>query len=322
MANRFSNYANAFRVTLTSGVGASDTTYPVTTTSGGPTSPCYIVIDPGNDAKREIIFCDGTFDATNFRSTSTTNRHLDGSAAPSGLTHSAGASVVVVPVAQHFRDLHDRVTSHAHGTDTDGANVPLANVTGHTQSVHTALGLRASMVGEVVMSARSDVPTGWLECNGQAISRTTYSALFSSMGTTYGVGNGTTTFNLPNLAGRVPIGAGTLGSDTYARGSTGGEAAHALTTAELAAHTHAPGTLATGSNGNHAHNVSVGPSGGLSQVAQETTTNTLSQVVSGFTGSHTHSLTGATASTGSGTAHENRPPYLGVTFLVYHGVGV
>lgn len=127
MANRVSNFANAFRTTLSAGISSTDTTFPVVTTSGGPTSPAYIVIDPSVDAKREIIFADGTFDGTNFRTTTTANRHLTGSAAASGLTHDSGAEVVVVPVAQWFEDLHDRVTQHAHGGSTDGAAVS-ANV--------------------------------------------------------------------------------------------------------------------------------------------------------------------------------------------------
>lgn len=56
-------------------------------------------------------------------------------------------------------------------------------------------------VGSVIMHAASTAPTGYLECNGAAVSRTTYAALFSVVGTTYGAGNGLTTFNLPDLRG-------------------------------------------------------------------------------------------------------------------------
>jgi microcystin-dependent protein len=57
--------------------------------------------------------------------------------------------------------------------------------------------------------AGATVPTGWLECDGSAVSRTTYSALFTAISTTFGTGDGTTTFNLPDMRGKVAIGAGT-----------------------------------------------------------------------------------------------------------------
>lgn len=71
-------------------------------------------------------------------------------------------------------------------------------------------------VGDIKMTARSTAPSGWLLCDGSAVSRTNYSALFSAIGTTYGVGDGSTTFNVPDLLGRVPMGSGT-GSGLTAR---------------------------------------------------------------------------------------------------------
>ena len=59
----------------------------------------------------------------------------------------------------------------------------------------------SSIVGTVAFFARSSAPTGWLKCNGAAISRTDYADLFDSIGTTYGTGDGSTTFNLPDLRG-------------------------------------------------------------------------------------------------------------------------
>ena len=59
----------------------------------------------------------------------------------------------------------------------------------------------SALVGTVAFFARSSAPTGWLKCNGAAISRTDYDDLFDSIGTTYGTGDGSTTFNLPDLRG-------------------------------------------------------------------------------------------------------------------------
>jgi len=81
-------------------------------------------------------------------------------------------------------------------------------------------------------------PTGFLICDGAAVSRVTYSVLFSVIGTTYGAGNGSTTFNLPNLKGKVPVGLDAAQTEFDALGEAGGEKTHTLTTAELAAHGH------------------------------------------------------------------------------------
>lgn len=78
--------------------------------------------------------------------------------------------------------------------------------------------------GIIKAFAGNTIPDGWLLCNGQEVSRSTYSDLFETIGITYGSGNGTTTFNIPNLQGKMIIGA----DSTYTLGRTGGSAtAHA-----------------------------------------------------------------------------------------------
>jgi microcystin-dependent protein len=79
------------------------------------------------------------------------------------------------------------------------------------------------------MFAGSTAPTGWLLCDGTAVSRTTYSDLFAITSTTYGVGDGSTTFNLPNLKGRVPVGLDTSQTEFDVLGETGGAKTHTLT---------------------------------------------------------------------------------------------
>lgn len=88
--------------------------------------------------------------------------------------------------------------------------------------------------GTISMFGGSTAPTGYLLCQGQAVSRTTYSALFAIIGTTYGTGDGSTTFNLPNLQGKFALGK----SSSYALGSTGGASTVTLTTNQIPAHTH------------------------------------------------------------------------------------
>lgn len=82
--------------------------------------------------------------------------------------------------------------------------------------------------------AGTTVPTGYLLCDGSAVSRTTYATLYAVIGDTFGAGDGVDTFNLPDLSGRVPLGV----SSTHLLGSTGGSETVTLVEAELPAHTH------------------------------------------------------------------------------------
>ena len=94
--------------------------------------------------------------------------------------------------------------------------------------------------GTVIYCLTQNVGNGWLECNGQEVSRTTYAALFTAIGTRYGDGDGSTTFALPDFRGRSPIGAGTGSGLTNRDINTKyiGEESHTQTAAELVAHTH------------------------------------------------------------------------------------
>lgn len=88
--------------------------------------------------------------------------------------------------------------------------------------------------GVISLYAGATAPAGYLVCDGSAVSRTAYSELFSVIGTSYGPGDGSTTFNLPNLAGRVVIGV----SSGHALATSGGEETHVVIADELPAHTH------------------------------------------------------------------------------------
>ena len=102
-------------------------------------------------------------------------------------------------------------------------------------------------IGTIQMHTAAAAPTAtgnggtWLICDGTAISRTTYSALFSLVGTAYGAGDGSNTFNVPDLRSRSPIGYNTAsitGRSTRAIAASGGEEAHQLSEGELEQHSH------------------------------------------------------------------------------------
>ena len=168
-------------------------------------------------------------------------------------------------------------------------------------------------IGMVVDFAGQTPPAGWLLCYGQAVSRTTYAALFSLMGTIYGAGDGSTTFNLPDLRGRVVAGkddmggvsadrltnqSGGLNGDTL--GATGGSETHTLTTAQMPNHSHTASVTDPG----HSHTV-LGWTNSLGGIAAGAGVGYYQSIAT------SHSVTGISVSigaTGSGQAHNNAQP--------------
>jgi len=137
-------------------------------------------------------------------------------------------------------------------------------------------------------------PTGWLLCDGTAVSRSTYATLFGIIGTTYGAGDTTSTFNLPDLRGRAPIGVGTgAGLTARALGETVGTETHVLTTAQIPDHSHG-GQIVFGTG-----------SGGTSAVVASGNNPTSQPTTGGVTGTN-------------GGAHPNMQPSLAVNFIIKH----
>ena len=114
--------------------------------------------------------------------------------------------------------------------------------------------------GTVTQTARSTAPVGWLLCEGQTVSRITYDRLFDAIGTSYGTGDGTTTFTLPNLKGRVPVGRDSSQTEFDSLGESGGVKTVTLAETQIPSHAHS-GTTAL--DGAHTHTYS-GTTGGES----------------------------------------------------------
>ncbi len=93
-------------------------------------------------------------------------------------------------------------------------------------------------IGMYAYFAGENAPTNWLRCDGQEVSRTEYKELFNAIGTTYGTGDGSTTFNLPNINLENRTLVGSSGDGEFSVGNTGGEKEHALTISEMPAHSH------------------------------------------------------------------------------------
>lgn len=169
--------------------------------------------------------------------------------------------------------------------------------------------------GSIVDYAGTDNPPDTLGCDGSEVSRTTYAALFAKIGTTWGVGNGTTTFNIPDLRGRTSIGAGQgAGLTNRTLAGTGGEETHTLTTSEMPTHNHDfTGTGTAASTGAHTHDLTIKDGGIGSSTIPLGSNNTGSShtAVTESSGAHSHSVSvsGTTDDEGTGNSHNIMQPY-------------
>lgn len=154
--------------------------------------------------------------------------------------------------------------------------------------------------GAIIMYGGTTAPTGWLLCYGQAVSRSTYADLFTAIGTTYGSGDGSTTFNVPDIRGRVVAGQDDMGGTSANRltGQTGGVDGDVLG-GTGGAETH---TLTTGEMPSHAHVMDI-----------SSTTGTNNQVVA-IGGTYAQGL--ATSSVGGGGAHNNVQPTIILNYII------
>jgi microcystin-dependent protein len=155
--------------------------------------------------------------------------------------------------------------------------------------------------------AGSSAPAGWLLADGTAVSRTTYAALFAVIGTVYGTGDGSTTFNLPNLKGRIPVGKDSSQTEFDTLGETGGEKTHTLTTSEMPTHNHNTQTTYGGS-------VYATRGTGVSEINGVQAGISFDQAGSSGGGFLRNGITNPDA--GGGSAHNNLQPYIVMNYII------
>ena len=193
------------------------------------------------------------------------------------------------------------------------------------------VGMVSPIIGDLKQSVRSEDFEGWLICNGQAISRTVYQDLYALIGDTFGNGDGVTTFNLPDVRGRVigSVGASSISAPTHCTGEQVGFETHTLTIPELPEHNHGvndPQHNHGITDNGHSHTYlgvnSQGVASGLDNAAEnsprpvEATSNQVTNI------SINNALTNISIlNTGNNVAHNNMQPtiFLGNTFM-YGGV--
>lgn len=272
---------------------------------------------------------DGTIDAvgnihTDANIDATGNIHADGNIDADGDIHADG-------------NLDADGNVHADGNvDADGNVHADGNV---TATLDVTAGRRIYQAGSLLLPvgslfpyAGAVAPGGYLLCDGAAVSRATYADLFAAIGTTYGAGNGVSTFNLPNLQGRFAIGA----NGSHLLSSTGGSESNTLTALQMPAHTH---TGTTDSAGSHSHSINDPGHAHISRIGYDdgNASNIPGQAPSGdadfgdsqngmatnisgtgisinASGSHTHTFT--TDSTGGGQSFSILNPFLALNYII------
>ena len=314
MAN--SNY------TLTNLNGVSDEARNMVLVVQGTNSGIYQVVAPLNQPKMYVIYNNTTggyaitigassgsvitipngvtaqvyTDGTNFYSAQTGsagNFTVNGTLTASGVTDTGSLSAASLSVSG-TSTFTGAASLNGGGTSTTPTTGDNSTKIATTAFVTTAVGA-VGLTGAIQMWPTTSAPSGYLNCDGSAVSRTTYSALYAVVGTTFGTGDGSTTFNVPNYTGRMPYGT-TIGA-------TGGSA-----DAVVVSHTHSI------TDSGHSHTFSYGstanvPGGG------GTDNRLLGSALTGYP--TTTSTTGVSVNTAgvSGT-NANLPPYLGINFII------
>ena len=171
-------------------------------------------------------------------------------------------------------------------------------------------------VGGIIWQAGKTIPDGFLLADGRDVSRTTYSALFSAIGTTWGAGDGSTTFAIPNHVGAAAVGAGgtRVNGPQTAKGSRVDSDEVTLSVANMPEHKHDSGTYQTDVNEAHRHGT-----GGTGATGGSPGSGGGGLQATGEAGGHGHVLSGQIASSGGGDPVDVRQPWVKMMPLVFTG---
>ncbi len=189
-------------------------------------------------------------------SPSHSDQHINANDAIEALEAKVGADSSAVTTSHDYKLAHLTASDITDLTaSADELNI-MDGVTADKDEINLLDGkttLDSTPTGAITMYGGATAPTDWLLCDGSAVSRTTYSTLFTAISTTYGVGDGSTTFNLPDLKGKFPVGLNSTDEDFDALGETGGAKTKTIAQANLPNISTGAGTAHTHTQNAHTH---------------------------------------------------------------------
>ena len=337
--------------TLSALLGAGSTSCTVGSVTGWPTTfPFYIVIEPGTSREEKVRVTGAT------GTTLTIVRAQDDT---TDVEHPSASTVYVVftaveadeanQVASAMTTKGDIITTNgsainrlAVGTNThvlqadssatNGVKWGQVATAGIADDAVTLPKLAFDLTGVITAFGGSSAPTGWLLCDGSAVSRSTYADLFAVVSTTYGIGDGSTTFNVPDLKGKVPVGKDASQTEFDTLGETGGAKTVTLDTTMIPSHSHNVSaythTASSGSTdighthtysgtvaaaGDHSHSITISDPGHSHTIdllyRERTSGSAFNTNVVSFTSNETQSTraatTGITASSNTTGSHQH-----------------
>lgn len=362
---------------LTSSPSSGDTTMTVDTITGWPTSfPFYVVIDPGTSKEEKVrVTAISTLTLTVVRAQDNTTAvgHTSGAAiypvftaieaseaneiasimtTKGDIITNDGSSITRLAVGAtntHVLQVDSTATNGIKWGQVATAGIADSAITsakiedGTIVLADLAAALQAFLVpsGSISAYGGSSAPTGWLLCDGTNVSRSTYSTLFGLLGTKYGAGDGSTTFGLPNLKGKVPVGLDSTDSAFDDRGKTGGSKTstaphtHNIDHNHAAfdwTHDHASFSISGGAHDHEIHRtaqqLAAGTSGYYAVPLQDSGTSVGSTQ---FSNSHSHTVdvpshtasidipalgTTASGASSAGATDGNLQPYIVVNYII------
>lgn len=246
-----------------------------------------------------------------------------GTTGPSASLHIVGGGAIISGTVTAGA-LSTTGTLNVGGTSTLSNNLTVAG-SATISGTLTTNGSTVNPPGTILMFVTATIPAGYLLCDGSAVSRTVYSMLFAVVGITYGSGNGSTTFALPDFRSRTPIGSGTgTGLTPRTVGVVGGTETTTLTIAQMPVHSHSGYTGFMDRNASHLHytytgnvddgNWGGGPAGSQYPPSDGDARYPSNNVTQSTNTDHAHALSIDNA--GGGAAHNIMQPFIGVAFIV------